>query len=100
MKKLVVALVLGLVSSWNAVAADGAALTASCAACHGADGNSLAPAFPKLAGQHEKYLLKQLQDIKSGARNVPTMAGQLDAASDDDLAAMAAKPVSRSSRSH
>jgi len=62
----------------------------ACGACHGADGNSLAPTFPKLAGQHEKYLLKQLHDIKSGARNIPTMAGQLDAMSGQDLADIAA----------
>lgn len=68
----------------------GKAKTAACAACHGPDGNSLAPTFPKLAGQHESYLLKQLKDIKSGARSVPTMAGQLDAMSTQDLADMAA----------
>lgn len=62
----------------------------ACGACHGADGNSLAPTFPKLAGQHEKYLLKQLHDIKSGARNIPTMAGQLDAMSGQDLADISA----------
>jgi len=68
----------------------GKAKTVACGACHGADGNSLAPTFPKLAGQHESYLLKQLKDIKSGARSVPTMAGQLDAMSEQDLADMAA----------
>ena len=64
--------------------------TVACGACHGADGNSLVPSFPKLAGQHAGYLLKQMQDIKSGARPVPTMAGQLDAMSDQDLADIAA----------
>ena len=68
----------------------GKALSVACGACHGADGNSLAPTFPKLAGQHESYLLKQLKDIKSGARSVPTMAGQLDAMSGQDLADIAA----------
>ena len=43
-------------------AAAGEALSASCAACHGADGNSLAPTFPKLAGLGERYLLKQMKD--------------------------------------
>lgn len=61
-----------------------------CGACHGADGNSPVSAFPKLAGQHERYLLKQMQDIKSGARSVPTMAGQLDALEQQDLADIAA----------
>ena len=50
----------------------GKARSVACGACHGADGNSLAPTFPKLAGQHASYLLKQLKDIKSGARSVPT----------------------------
>ena len=68
----------------------GKALSVACGACHGADGNSLAPTFPKLAGQHESYLLKQLKDIKSGARSVPTMAGQLDAMSEQDLADISA----------
>ena len=38
----------------------GKAKSASCTACHGADGNSLNPEWPKLAGQHENYLLKQM----------------------------------------
>jgi len=69
--------------------AAGKALTATCAACHGADGNSTAP-FPKLAGQGEKYLYKQLQDIRDGARSVPAMAGQLDGKSDQQLQDIAA----------
>ena len=68
---------------------------APCGACHGADGNSPAPTFPKLAGQHESYLLKQMKDIKSGpagkgGRSVPTMAGQLDALSEQDMQDIAA----------
>jgi cytochrome c553 len=35
-----------------------------CGACHGPDGNSMAPNFPKLAGQGERYLTKQMHDIK------------------------------------
>lgn len=46
----------------------------TCVACHGADGNSVAPDFPKIAGQHYDYLLKALQDYKSGARKSPIMA--------------------------
>ncbi|WP_439886974.1 c-type cytochrome [Pseudomonas sp. MBLB4123] len=63
---------------------------AVCGACHGADGNSAAPNFPKLAGQGERYLLKQLQDIKSGNRQVVEMTGLLDNLSDQDLADIAA----------
>lgn len=68
----------------------GKAQTAVCAACHGADGNSAAPNFPKLAGQGERYLFKQLMDIRDGARPIPTMAGQLDGKSDQQLADIAA----------
>lgn len=71
-------------------ASAGQAKTAVCTACHGPDGNSLVPIFPKLAGQGERYLLQQLQAIKSGARPVPEMTGQLDPLSDQDLANIAA----------
>ena len=64
--------------------------TMVCGGCHGADGNSLVPMFPKLAGQGEKYLLKQLYDIRDGRRPVLTMMGQLDNMSEQDLADIAA----------
>ena len=56
-------------------AATGQAKSAICAACHGADGNSMVPNWPKLAGQHEQYLLRHLKLIKSNARPVPEMMG-------------------------
>ncbi|PXF32969.1 cytochrome C [Pokkaliibacter plantistimulans] len=68
----------------------GQPLTAICAACHGADGNSMAPNFPKLAGQGEEYLLKQMTDIKAGTRQVPEMTGLLNNLSDQDMANVAA----------
>lgn len=71
-------------------AARGETLTAVCGACHGADGNSVAPNFPKLADMGERYMFKQLQDIKSGERVVPEMTGMLDNNSEQDLADMAA----------
>lgn len=71
-------------------AASGEGKVAVCAACHGADGNSPAPNFPKLAGLGEKYLTKQLQDIKAGKRAVVEMTGLLNALSDQDLADIAA----------
>ncbi len=46
----------------------------TCAACHGADGNSASADFPKLAGQHYDYLVKSLQGYKSGTRKNPIMA--------------------------
>ena len=96
MKKLFASLLMIAVSQL-AVAGDpqaGEAKTATCAACHGADGNSPAPAFPSLAGQHANYTLKQLQDMKKslaeGGRPVPEMAGMLEPFSDQDLADIAA----------
>ncbi len=56
-----------------------------CVACHGADGNSGAPENPKLAGQHPQYLVKQLQEFKSGKRNNAIMKGFATALSDDDM---------------
>lgn len=79
--------------SANVVAADAAAgkpLTVVCAACHGEDGNSLVPTFPKLAGQNHRYLLKQLKDIRSGVRPIPEMIGQLDNLTDAQLSDIAA----------
>jgi cytochrome c553 len=96
MKKVIIlcGLLIGSLQTVYAVAAGDAAagkdLVVACSACHGADGNSAVPAFPKLAGLGEKYLLKQVMDIRDGARPVPTMAGQLDNSSDQDLADMAA----------
>jgi cytochrome c553 len=93
MKKILIGLSLVLGCAGSALAGDAAAgkdKTLVCSACHGADGNSLVPTFPKLAGQNERYLIKQMHDIKSGARPVPTMAGQLDAMSDEDIANIAA----------
>jgi cytochrome c553 len=56
-----------------------------CIACHGADGNSLAPANPKLAQQHPEYLVKQLQEYKSGKRENAIMKGFASALSDEDM---------------
>jgi len=61
-----------------------------CAACHGADGNSAAPDFPKLAGQHRDYLAKALRDYKSGQRKNPIMAGFAATLTTDDIENLAA----------
>lgn len=56
----------------NAQAADGKALYTekNCHTCHGADGKTpIMPLYPKLAGQNKDYMVKQMQDIKSGARS-------------------------------
>lgn len=67
----------------------GQAKSAACAACHGADGNSMAPTFPRLAGQNAKYLFKQLQDFKAGRRLNPTMQGMAAPLSEQDMADLA-----------
>tara|TARA_R110000782_G_scaffold29363_14_gene73080 strand:+ start:2587 stop:3192 length:606 start_codon:yes stop_codon:yes gene_type:complete len=76
-------------------ASAGKAKSAPCAACHGADGNSPAPNFPNLAGQGERYLAKQIHDIKSGERSAPLMAGQTDNLSDQDIADISAYYASK-----
>jgi cytochrome c553 len=58
---------------------------AVCAACHGADGNSTIATNPKLAQQHPEYLIKQLQDFKSGKRASPIMQGFASQLSDADM---------------
>jgi len=68
----------------------GRAASNACAACHGIDGNSANPAFPSLAGQSEKYLVKQLEDYRSGNRANPIMAPQAQGLSDDDIRNLAA----------
>ncbi|HYC44265.1 MAG TPA: cytochrome c [Burkholderiales bacterium] len=65
-----------------------------CAACHGADGNSAAADFPRLAGQHYDYLVKAMKDYKSGARKNAVMSPQvanLDQRDFEDLAAYYSK---------
>lgn len=69
---------------------NGEKLSASCAACHSADGNSLVPSFPKIAGLGEKYITEQLKLIKFGERVIVEMTGQLDNKSEQDLKDMAA----------
>ncbi|UTH75605.1 cytochrome c [Chromobacterium sp. IIBBL 290-4] len=56
-----------------------------CAACHGADGNSVAAANPSLAGQNPQYLYSQLKAFKSGERKNPTMFGMAATLSEDDM---------------
>ena len=61
-----------------------------CAACHGADGNSPVPDFPRLAGQHRDYLAKALRDYKSGQRKNAIMQGFAGALTKDDIENLAA----------
>lgn len=71
--------------------AAGKAKAVSCAACHGADGNSVNPEWPKLAGQHANYIAKQLADFKAGTdRSDALMAGQVAGLSEQDMQDLAA----------
>ena len=62
-----------------------ASYAAVCAACHGADGNSAVTVNPKLAQQHPDYILKQLQEFKSGKRANAIMSGMSASLSDQDM---------------
>ncbi|TXI29443.1 MAG: cytochrome c4 [Ottowia sp.] len=66
-------------------AAAGEAKSAVCAACHGMDGNSMVPMYPKLAGQHEAYAARQLAMFKDGTRADPVMLGMSAALSPQDM---------------
>ena len=100
MKSSLIALLLALARVNVQAAGDAAAgqqKAAVCAACHGADGNSLVETFPRIAGQHGSYLLKQLVEIKQGAesngekgRMVAEMMAMVAPLSEQDLADLAA----------
>jgi cytochrome c553 len=62
-----------------------ASFNAVCAACHGQEGNSGTPAYPKLAQQHPQYLVKQLQEFKSDKRANPIMKGFASTLADEDM---------------
>lgn len=64
----------------------GAAKAATCAACHGMDGNSLAPQWPKLAGQHADYTQRQSAMVRDGHREIIEMMPFVQGLSDQDLA--------------
>jgi cytochrome c553 len=77
-KQFLVAMALTLIAG-SALAADPEAgkkfAGEVCVACHGVDGNSTNPDYPKLGGQHPDYLVKALRDYQSGARNNAIMKG-------------------------
>ena len=79
----------------TAMAADGATLfkTKTCTACHGKDGKTpVLPTYPKIAGQNAAYLLQQMKDIKSGARNngnTASMKGVMHLVTDEEMQALA-----------
>ncbi|MFO1371691.1 MAG: c-type cytochrome [Candidatus Competibacteraceae bacterium] len=96
MKKLVmIAATCALLGSATAALAEGDATagkakSATCAACHGPDGNSAVAQYPKLAGQSADYLIKQLQEFKGGVRVNAIMAGMVAPLSPQDMEDLAA----------
>jgi len=73
----------------------GQSKAATCAACHGSDGNALVPMYPKLAGQGAAYIAKQLADFKAGAtsetgRVNALMTGMSAGLSETDMADLGA----------
>jgi cytochrome c553 len=95
MNKLLISLLISVGITGVAHAAGGDATAGSqkvavCAACHGADGNSPMGAFPSLAGQSSRYLLKQMEDQLRGDRVIPEMTGMLDNLTERDMRDIAA----------
>ena len=94
MNKLLVA-VIAVLSFVNVAQAQGdidagKTKSATCVACHGADGNSPSNLYPKIAGQHASYLVKQLQEFKSGERDNAIMLGMVAGLSEQDMEDLAA----------
>jgi len=79
-------------------AAAGQTKAATCVACHGVDGNSVNPEWPSLAGQHPKYIAKQLRLFKTGARPNPVMAPMAMGLSDQDMQDVAAYFAAQTAR--
>jgi cytochrome c553 len=84
--------------AFKADIAKGQAAAASCLACHTADGSRGAPANPILQGQHPEYLVKQLQEFKSGKRKNAIMAGMAAALSEEDMKHIAAFYASKTAK--
>jgi cytochrome c553 len=83
-------LALGCALSGNAVAEDAKTIAATvCVACHGEDGNSAIPMFPKIAGLQESYIVKQLRDFQSGRRKSDIMAPVVAALKQEDFVPLA-----------
>ena len=71
-----------------------------CFICHGADGESSSPVFPRLAGQHALYIARQLADYRSGRRKSDTMRPMVDDLTPDDFAALGRYFESRPPQAH
>jgi cytochrome c553 len=71
-----------------------------CFLCHGADGESSSPVFPRLAGQNAAYVARQLADYRSGRRRSTTMQPMVDDLTPADFAALGAWYASRPTHAH
>jgi len=104
MKKLILAAVasVSMFTAVTAIAGDAAAgktKAAACGGCHGMDGNSLVAMYPKLAGQNEAYITKQVKDFKANTdRQNPIMFGMVAALTDEDAADIGAYFQSQSTK--
>lgn len=92
--KLLVLPVISVLSLAAHAAGDAAAgktiATEKCQACHGVDGNSSDPQYPRLAGQHADYIAHALHGYQSGARSNPIMSGFAGGLSEQDIKDVAA----------
>lgn len=87
--KFVTLSILLLSASSVAFANDAPKASVTCVACHGADGDSTIPMYPKLKGQHKQYLATQLKKFRSGDRKDPVMSAMAKPLSDADIDALA-----------
>ena len=69
----------------KAIAKSGEEVAKQCVSCHGEDGNSIAPNFPRLAGQHADYMFHSLKSYKNGDRKNALMAGIVAALSEKEM---------------
>ena len=81
----IVALVLGAQAQAGDYEAGKKKAAEVCAACHGPDGNSPVPDFPRLAGQYEDYIVASLKKYKNGKRTNPIMVGMAATLSEEDV---------------
>ena len=95
MKNYLIVVCLLMLTTSNSYAAGGdpakgKTLSQTCAACHSVDGNSVNPVWPKLAGQHASYTVKQLNDFKKGNRVNAQMTAMVAPLSEQDMQDLAA----------
>lgn len=98
MKKIVIATLTATALFSSASFAQAPAKSATCVGCHGADGNSMVPNFPKLAGQHAAYLEKTLKDFRDGFRKDATMGQFAAGLTDQDIKELAAYYASQTQK--